>query len=488
VSLNAVPLNRVADRRERGSTLVIVAMAMVVLLVMTAFAVDIGAAYNVRRQSQSAVDAGVLAGGMELQDGVAAYAEQAAAVVRTNLDATYTDLEWRSAWAGCEDPDHKPLPGTVLGTSTECISADVLGEMRVRVPDQLVSTSFAAVIGIDEIAVDAFAEAGLQVPGTGGVLPFAVLSSAGSGGLICLRSGTGGQASPPCDGAQSGNFGALESPQYGNPAMGTEALPCNLPKTEQLAVNISVGIDHYIRQHEGEDVLDSCSKPFGPTMINTFQGISGGLWEGVVAGAEVSGQDFPGRLTLGEGPFRRLRHESTNYEVDDRPLWELIPFGSSSSTTDVPSACFRETFEALAAVQRSDQLATCLQQYTATGASDPLFDLDADGDDEPDIFSTPRFGIVPQFQEASFPSGNGYLRIDGFRAIYFQGLYFGCSGGNTCSTTYQPGEGTSTISVPNGSSPLDQITGYLLPMASIDQEILEGQVAGMGPYELSLTR
>ena len=51
---------------ERGQTLIIVAVALTVLLMFVALAIDVGNMYQVRRQMQNAADAGALAGAREL--------------------------------------------------------------------------------------------------------------------------------------------------------------------------------------------------------------------------------------------------------------------------------------------------------------------------------------------------------------------------------------------------------------------------------------
>ncbi|NLT74847.1 MAG: pilus assembly protein TadG, partial [Chloroflexi bacterium] len=55
--------------REGGQTLVIVALAMAVLMLMAGLAVDVGMAYNERRDMQNAADAAALAGAQRLCDG-----------------------------------------------------------------------------------------------------------------------------------------------------------------------------------------------------------------------------------------------------------------------------------------------------------------------------------------------------------------------------------------------------------------------------------
>ncbi len=57
---------------ERGSILIMTALSMVSLLVMVAFALDIGKAYLMQRQLQAAVDASALAGAQHLPDAVEA--------------------------------------------------------------------------------------------------------------------------------------------------------------------------------------------------------------------------------------------------------------------------------------------------------------------------------------------------------------------------------------------------------------------------------
>ncbi len=53
-------------RRERGQILPIVALALVALLGISAFAIDVGYAFYAKRQLQSAADAAALAGAQDL--------------------------------------------------------------------------------------------------------------------------------------------------------------------------------------------------------------------------------------------------------------------------------------------------------------------------------------------------------------------------------------------------------------------------------------
>ncbi len=109
--------------------------------------------------------------------------------------------------------------------------------------------------------------------------------------------------------------------------MGTENLPCNLNKSDQLAVNISVGADHFIRVWDGADVVDTCAEPFGPNTLPTFQGISGGLFGGMITGETVNGTFFEGRLGKGTTAKLALKQNNNYYYVDNVPLWEYIGYG-----------------------------------------------------------------------------------------------------------------------------------------------------------------
>jgi hypothetical protein len=149
--------------------------------------------------------------------------------------------------------------------------------------------------------------------------------------------------------------------------------------------------------------------------------------------------------------------------------------------------CERESFDAAPDyATAATQLTTCLTDYDAGSGYDPLFDYDADFSGEPDLISSVRFSIVPQFVETTFPNGNGNLHIREFRRVYVNDLYFGCDGSGACSAIVRPGESTSTVSLPNGNSGgLDQVTGHLLPNSSLPEEL---QVTENGRPVVRLTR
>ena len=486
----------VARSDERGAAMVMFAITLIVLMGMSGFAVDLGMLFAERRQDQSAADAGVLGGGLDLSLGVSAATNKAAEIVRLNLSTDYTDTEWAAAWGACVDDDAFFFTGDVLGTATECISADGLGTFRVVVPDQTVPTAFAGVFGFDSFTTSAIAEASLTIQGLGGVLPFALLGNAGSGpggSEICMRSAAGGQAVAPCDGSiDSGNFGALQIGQWGNPAVGTEAL-CGINKGDELAVNISVGIDHFVRiwANPPGDVVDDCAnKLYGPNALPTFQGLGTGLVEGLITGLSVSNSSFPGRLGL--GTTDKLYIDNNVYGVhpiDNAPLWEYIGYGHT--TAELPTSCLRETFDAISHANANANISTCLSDYASGTGFVVLFGYDANGDDIPDITLSPRFAVVPQFNENNLGNGNSkVLTIREYRAVFLQALYFGCNGrGCSIIVTPDPSLDGQTISVSNGNSPLDQVTAHLLPYSSIDDSLVENGIDGnLGSYQLRLSK
>lgn len=479
-----------AEAADRGAALVMFALCLVVLLAASAFAVDLGQLFVERRQSQSAADTGALGGALDLGSGMTVASEATAEMVRANLRTEYDDATWAAVWGACNDPGSLRFTGTVLGTATDCISFDGLGTYRVVLPEQAVDTAFAGVVGFDQFSTSALAEVEVTVGGIAGVLPFAVLNGAPNGTEICMRSSSGGTATPPCTGSASGNFGALEVAQWGNPLYGTQSLACNLPKTDQLLVNLSVGIDHFLTTYTGTEVVDSCSKPFGPNTLSTFQGISGGLFEGLVSGAVVQGTTFPGRLTRGGTSLQTLRWKTRTYQVDDVPLWEYISYGKAGT---VPPSCERETFDSVIAASGhaagETAMAQCFTDFQAGTGYAPLFDADADGDGSADILASPRFGAVPQFHESAFPSGNsGDLHIARFRGVFINTLSFGCNG-NSCAIVYTPGSQSGTLVLPNGSSPLSQMSAWLVPDAAFPPQVLENGVNGnLGVFQVRLSR
>lgn len=161
--------------RERGAAMVAVALSLVVLLIIVAFVVDIGAQRLTRRQAQTAADAAALAAVRILADG-GTRVDAATAAIRLTWENTKernaapTLADWQLRWATCTDPG-RPAEYSITAASpvaTPCISftADNT-QVRVTLPALSVQTTFAGVMGVRSLSTAAFAEA-RSAPGGGG--------------------------------------------------------------------------------------------------------------------------------------------------------------------------------------------------------------------------------------------------------------------------------------------------------------------------------
>lgn len=143
-------VNRRELKDESGQVLVLAAIAMVVLIALTGFALDVGRAYLVQRQLQAATDAAALAGALELPDSTLAtqvardYGPEPAKrnTLRSNDNATI-DIQTKCVTAivtGC----------TAANGAVNAISVDTTSNVK---------TVFAKIIGIDSLTVKARATA-----------------------------------------------------------------------------------------------------------------------------------------------------------------------------------------------------------------------------------------------------------------------------------------------------------------------------------------
>jgi hypothetical protein len=467
-----------------------VALTMVVLLGITAFVVDLGMGYNERRVSVTAADGAALAAAQNLGYGTTIAVTEAMEVAREDLRADYTDAQWTSLWStggGCAAASS--VVGNASGwyrtTTTPCITFNNAGtRVRVRIPDQIIQTSFAKVLGVNELKAAASAEAEVDMPGTGGVLPLGVLSTGGSGQEVCLKDGSGGNSLPPCDGPDTGNFGYIASPLYGNTGMGTTT-ECGTGHGKDLfVVNLALGIDHLLDEYRGpgEDPLepsealrfDSCYTQRPNTLYNDTGNHSDDLDSGLVRGGTSSSYTSPtrsARLKQGSNSKTLISGEM----LDNKPLWEYID--SSLTTASIPASCVRSSFTGADASKT--HLNQCFSDYNTGAYTTAMFTADTvnPGDGIYDIQLSPRFAFIPEFHDTSWPSGSSAsLSIKKFRAAYIQTVFFKCSSGS-CDIVFNPGE---TDGVPSGGGASNKTAESLSAMLFKDS-MLPASIVTSGP-------
>lgn len=159
-------------RGDEGIAFVLAAVSMVALLIMVAFAVDLGNARQIKRQAQATADAAALAGAGTLREG-GSDAEVAATVklyATRNFDVPVAD------WAGCDSTTSLPMGWRAAEAGNNCILIDQ-SDTRVwvtKLPAREVSTFFAQIAGNDMFEISAAAAAEIR-PGGAGECGFCVL-------------------------------------------------------------------------------------------------------------------------------------------------------------------------------------------------------------------------------------------------------------------------------------------------------------------------
>ncbi len=495
---------------DKGASALVIALTLFVLIGFAAIAIDLAVGFNQKRQDQTAADVGVMAGAIETLGPNTLIRDQILNFTKRNVIATYTAADWQARWEGCVDNERAGLnssghnfvpvaaPAGWSVARIDCISIDAGGFVRVNLPELEFATTFGRVLGVSELETNADAIARIANRGGGGVLPFGLLAGTGDGTHVCLRDGSGGHAEEPCDGPDAGNFGAIESPHYGTQP-GGPAQNCNgVPKKDVLAVNIAIGLDHRVILDSdglvGNEKRDICTVMNGgnsPDTLNTFQGLSNGLVEGLATGPVPGG--YTPRLQQGSNPKRSIY--GTN--LDNKPLWEYIdPSLSPLSGDDIPIGCERSTFNnsihpdsdwdgdgTLDRPESWEHVSACLLTYAnGNGTSHP-----APYTDElflPTLSDSPRFAYVPKFFEAAWPSGNGWRHIKAFKATWLQATWWKKGG---TKTVFHPGE-SGTFSA-GGNWSLIQLSGIVIPDRALPVE-LRGTSAGGGvnPFEPELFR
>src|SRR5690606_16182634 len=240
---------------EKGAVAILASAALILVLGIAAFAIDLGLGFSERRGDQTAAHVAAMAGAVETLGSNATIRDYILDFAERNVPSGSITVE---QWASCTDPERATLnssghnfvpvaaPSGWPTSIIDCVSVDPAGYVRVNLPPQTVKTTFGRVLGVDELSTGADAIARITNRGGGGILPFGILATAGDGQHVCLRDNSAGLAEPPCDGGDQGNFGGLESPHYGNSELGTTKNCTGSPKKDVIAVNIAVGLDHRV--------------------------------------------------------------------------------------------------------------------------------------------------------------------------------------------------------------------------------------------------
>jgi Flp pilus assembly protein TadG len=490
----------VAGNDERGTVLPLVAMTLVVLIVFTAFVVDLGPGYNERRQDQTTADAAALAGAAALPSGLDAVAAAVIAETQTNLPSVTA-----ADWTACTDTP--PADYTLFPTASPggCIAINASGtRVHVKIPLRTIPSNFAQVIGISSYTVSASAEAQISPIG---VLPLPANVSGAGASLICMKTPTNGQAQPPCDGSSGGNFGYLATYEYGNEALGTTQT-CTPSNHLVIQNSLAVGVDHQVvprvLANGTLDVQrnDFCAPPvFHPNHLFTQTGttdddLSCSLFDNssppcVSFSDALANYPGAGAARLERGSFRTA-NLFNQLNLDNEPLAYFID-PALESNNSVPASCWPSAFHGASGstpANYKSQMAVCLAAYDAMSSSNPppLFTRStlasqlAPGQGMYDIQLSSRFAFVPQsLQDLSTCNGNCSFDIAGDRAIFLQTAFFDCNA-NTC-TTWDPGEG-----VPSGQvHKLQAISAFRFNAASLPSPVVQGGPGGLNP-RVSLIR
>jgi hypothetical protein len=472
-----------------GASALIVALSMLLIMGFAALVVDLGAGFNDRSRDQSTADASVLGGAVEsfLSGDAQAVVDEASTLVDSNVGHAVTDPDW----VACQDPDQLNLTAGVLGLSpgTDCISwTGNYTEMRVRIPDQSIPTTFGRVLGASGLITSAAAQATVGGQGTSNSPPLVVTANTSAGQEVCLRTspssiplppltvGNGpgvpyGPSSPPepdpCDDSvydpASEFFGTLLPYVYADPTTGD--VICD---TGEVEYSLAVGIDHTLSSFD-PDFQVGISDPTGPDVKEEGVGCTGNpkipqpypntmkLNTGLSAQelrcgllttkSGVCGTDVPGpsgthvTARLQSGAFMSTAVQFLQEDMDNKPLWDF--FRTNLDSLTVPQSC-KDLQDNLGNAQwdyydKKDALVDCLSTWDST-TDDTLFANDTAGQGTAGILDEPRFFFLPYLAEGNLvtdpstcisSSSTQCVHFNAFVPVYLQATYSGFSGGSS---------------------------------------------------------
>ena len=524
---------------DRGASAILVAISLILLMGAAAVAIDLGAAWNERRQDQTASDLAAVSAGLSfaLTQTNEATVTAALETARANLTAQYSgpnDPDWISAWRNCKDPDalsttvDEPAAWNAIGTPNpgnelECISHDSTF-LRVRVPVQQTDTSFGAVLGIDQIATEADTIVTFLDDGSG-LLPFAIVGDA-SGGEICLD--TSSQADPPCQNNDKGSFGAVLPPQWGKASLGTsQYCPSNGNGDGGLAAATAHGMDHYVLNYLSSNWyayfgdpnagysnsaifnsnvnVDVCTttsgdraaaadlshepdvEPINGVVVDTGNSARAEISRGLISG-DTFGSSSSARLLKTTGADQVDVHDKhTKYLVDNTPLWHFLRTDLNYNNVDAPSSCAPGYVTGVPeGSAKSARMVECLEDYELGSGYDTLFK------DEDKMVESPRFAVAPQLWMNDLGSGLSYSPVRETRPLYLAGIDLLKSKKNDWwyadfddkgPICYNKNGDRETNTNKCESMEIDQVTAYLLPHGSYG-DVVEKSYPGNNPDDI----
>lgn len=492
--------------QERGASAILVAASLILMMGMAAMAVDFGAGVNDRRQNQTASDTGAVAGALSLFEGTE-LVNQTLGRARSNLRSQYSDTEWQTLWQGCTDPD-RPVdfvpvaePASWGGGTLDCISRNS-SYLRVTLPTQIYDTAFGNVVGLRELRTSATTVVTI-LPGAGtGILPFAVHGGVGTG-EVCLDSGTG-TSQPPCDGSESGSFGNIAPPLFGNPFLGTpQDCKNQTSSNNRVPESIAMGVDHLIWKYDPahwtasgwntsdstsnsvvranqHTYVDECTETTGATAlpvdgvgnpINTVWVDTGNSTKADVTEGLVSdqvwydgGKSLLWRVPPSEPswPTDNVLSASETWVLDDKPLWQFV-LSAAQQSIAAPGTCDP------AGITNTADMLVCLDDYQAAvdgGGSPGVIFSD-------DLLLSPRFGVAPQLWHDNLGSGLSLRPVEAFRPVFINRILFKGSG-SALVEWYPDGVHQDICQLKKTDcNPLsvDQVTAFVLPKGSVSSVV-----------------
>jgi Flp pilus assembly protein TadG len=492
---------------DTGATALLVALCLLLLMGMAAISVDIGAAFDDRRQQQSAADVGALAAvqyantnygtpspctvGTLLQIAACRGGVEAMPVIAGTLNSRFTAADWTA----CVDSGDGSYP--IDSGVSDCISyTSTLQKARVLLPTTQVGTTFGRVLGWTSISITSEAEAGADLNSSSDVIPFALGPTGAGANQSCLFANpTDNLSVAPCNGPVEGNFGFLDVALYGNATMNTSTT-CSGDTQGRLATNIALGADHELTKWNAGDTVrnDRTYCPITTAMPNEVPTQTGGSNTGLENGFFRGSNGAEGRLMCKDGDaaednrFPRTSTSCTSIlntfpeTVDNTPLWNYFD----------PNAFVESNGQCNGSVDTRQEMEACLTAWRAWGSHTQHLFL-------PSLIQATRFAATPQL--VLDPSnGTGNYLITGFLPVYLETIYMGCNA-NTCDVVHSPGEPSSGACPPallptintcgtpaNGNKNLRAVTAFILRMDMLPSEIADHFPSRPGTVEFNLIK